>query len=169
MKKIVLTGPECSGKTTLSIEISKGFQLPLVSECARKYLSSINRNYNYQDLLQIARMQLDLETENIRKYENKKILICDTNLQVIKIWSFVKFAKCDPFIINNEDPKALYILCKPDFKWIYDPLREDKNNRDSLFELYKKDLVKNNRQFIIADGSIKRRIKMLNEKIKHML
>ena len=69
--------------------------------------------------------------ENKQKNENssKNILISDTNLQVIKIWSKVKYSKCNSFILKNQNPNALYILCKPDFKWIHDPLRENRKNR----------------------------------------
>ena len=58
------------------------------------------------------------------RHKENRILICDTNLQVIKLWSIIKFSKCDPFILKNQDKKALYILCKPDFEWTFDHLRE---------------------------------------------
>ena len=69
IKKIVFTGPECSGKSTLSKAIAKKMQLPLVEEYARQYLNSLGRNYIYSDLAQIAKGQLNAEKKAIYQIE----------------------------------------------------------------------------------------------------
>ncbi|MBF25083.1 MAG: hypothetical protein CMP49_00995 [Flavobacteriales bacterium] len=168
MIKIVFTGPECSGKTSLSKAIAKKFNLPIVPEFARLYLNKLNRNYNYSDLIKIAKGQLDLEIKT-EKNSDKKILICDTNLQVIKLWSLIKYSKCDSFIINHEDHQAHYILCYPDFKWQYDKLRENKYDRLEIFEKYKEDLVTSNRNFITTNGPIADRISLITNYIEQMI
>ena len=157
MKKIIFTGPECSGKTTLSREIAKHFSLVWVEEYARQYLEKLQRPYKYSDLKKIAQGQLQLENRT----KKNQILICDTNLQVIKLWSLIKFSKCDPFIINNQDTKALYILCKPDFPWTFDHLRENPQNREEIFNLYHQDLVENNMDFIVVKGNYNKRFQLI--------
>ena len=169
MKHIVFTGPECSGKTTLSKKISKKFKLPLVPEYAREYLKSIKQNYQYKDLNKIAKKQLELELEKSTQLNKKNILICDTNLQVIKLWSLIKYDKCDDFILQNQNKDALYILCKPDFKWEYDPLRENPLNRKNIFKRYQKELTENNLNFVTASGSIEKRINQLTRIINKFL
>ena len=164
--KIVFTGPECSGKTTLSNYIAKKFNLPLVPEYARKYLNDLKRDYLYSDLLEIAKGQINLENTISNK---QKILICDTNIQVIKIWSKIKFSKCHPFILKNQDKNAYYVLCAPDFTWQYDPLRENKNSRNMLFKEYQSELAFNNQKFIIAKGSIKDRKSLIENIVLKML
>ena len=164
MKKIVFTGPECSGKTTLSKEIAKHFNLVWVQEYARQYLKNLERSYNYSDLKKIAQGQLQLES----RHKENRILICDTNLQVIKLWSIIKFSKCDPFILKNQDRKALYILCKPDFEWTFDHLRENPSNREEIFNMYHKDLVENNMEFIVAKGSHNKRFQLISRLIHRM-
>tara|TARA_B100000902_G_C27183162_1_gene850004 strand:+ start:283 stop:792 length:510 start_codon:yes stop_codon:yes gene_type:complete len=164
MKKIVFTGPECSGKTTLSREIAKHFNLIWIEEYARKYLNKLQRSYKYCDLKKIAQGQLQLENRT----RKNQILICDTNLQVIKLWSLIKFSKCDPFIINNQDSKALYILCKPDFTWTFDHLRENPENREEIFNLYHQDLIENNMDFIIANGNHNERFQLISRLIHRM-
>ena len=62
MLKIILTGPESSGKTTLCTKLSKLFEISIVKEYAREYLDSLNRNYSYVDILLIAKNQIKLET-----------------------------------------------------------------------------------------------------------
>ena len=169
MKHVVFTGPECSGKTTLSTEIAKKFNLPLVEEYARSYLKNLNRAYEYSDLANIAKGQIDAENKQKNKNSDKKVLICDTNLQVIKIWSEFKYSKCDSFIIKNQNPNALYILCEPDFKWVYDPLRENPENRNNLFKLYEKDLLTHNRDFIVLNGSFNQRFSLLKNIISKLI
>ena len=87
IKKIVFTGPECSGKTQLSKQIAKHFGLIWVKEYARQYLNNLGRLYNYSDLKKIAQGQLNLE----KQYSNNDLLICDTNLQVIKYGVLLNF------------------------------------------------------------------------------
>jgi len=159
--KIVFTGPECSGKTTLSRAIADKLKIPWVKEYAREYLTHINRPYYYDDLYQIAKGQVKLEQKCIHKHPEKKIMICDTNLQVIKIWSQVKFKKCHPFILNHLEKNSYYILCSPDFEWKYDPFRENKNNRLELFNKYLFDLQKTKNNFIIARGNLEERINLV--------
>lgn len=161
MKKIVFTGPESSGKTTISESVAQKFNLPIVEEYARKYLTELNRAYIYDDLLEIAKGQLKAE----KKHSQSQLIICDTNLQVIKIWSQIKYNRCHSFILDNQDPNCFYLLCSPDFKWEYDPLRENKNNRYQLFEKYHEDLIKNQYDFKIIKGSHENRMKLVSDLI----
>jgi len=164
--KIAITGPESSGKTTLSELLNKYYKdSVLVSEFAREYLNKLNRKYQYSDLLKIAKGQK--EKELIEKKNNNKIIISDTTLQVIKIWSLEKYKKCDPWILNNEGIYTHHLLCKPDFKWKPDPLRENPFDRDRLFDIYLKDL--NKKPFTIVSGKKKSRFITAKKIIDHYL
>ena len=88
---------------------------------------------------------------------------------MIKIWSIVKYGKCDPFILENQDQQANYILCCPDFEWEYDPLRENQYNQMELFEKYHSDLVKNNYNFTIAQGRHEQRLSLVEKTIKQLM
>jgi len=169
IKKIVFTGPECSGKTTLSKAISTKLNIPLVKEFARDYLNNLKRKYNYNDLLKIAQGQLKLEQNCIDSHKNAKMIICDTDMQVIRIWSQIKYNQCNSFILQHQCTNTYYILCYPGFKWVYDPLRENKTNRIKLFEKYHADLQKKNNKFIIARGSHKDRMSYVIKEILKMI
>ena len=71
MHKIIVTGPESSGKTTLSKSLSKNLNGKLVNEFARNYLTKNNNTYNIENLLEIAQNQLKLENQK------SQIIICD--------------------------------------------------------------------------------------------
>ena len=150
MHKIIVTGPESSGKTTLSKKLSQHLKGKLVNEFARNYLSKKNNNYNFENLLEIARNQYKLENQK------SKLIVCDTDLITIKIWSEHKFGKCDTWTLDKisaqKKEQRIYLLCRPDLKWEYDPQRENKLDRDEIFNIYKKELKNLEHKFYIIEG-----------------
>ena len=145
--KIIVTGPESSGKTTLCNALSKHFNLPFSKEYAREYLNTLKRDYNPDDLLKIAKGQL--QTEN-------GLQILDTDLITLKIWSEYKYGSCDNWIltqIEKQKPEnRFYLLCSPDIPWQADKQRENPNNREELFEIYKQELDDLGHKYFIVEG-----------------
>jgi len=151
MNKIIIIGPECSGKTTLANDLSNALNLPVIAEYARDYISEIKYKYQQSDLIKIAKEQWRKE-----KSINQSLTIFDTDLITLKIWSEFKYKKCDPWIINKineqKDESRLYLLCNPDIKWEFDPQRENQFDRDKIFQIYKCELqTLNHDYFIIKD------------------
>jgi nicotinamide riboside kinase len=150
MHKIIVTGPESSGKTTLCKALSKHFNLPFSKEFAREYLDELGGDYKQDDLLEIAKVQLKSEL-------NSQLL--DTDLITIKIWSEYKYGSCDKWILSQiekqKTEKRFYLLCKADIPWEADPLRENPNNREELFELYKEELGNLGHNYFIVEGGNK--------------
>jgi len=146
MLKIIVTGPESSGKTTLCKELSKHFKIPFTKEFAREYLDVLNRDYNQDDLLKIAKGQLQAENG---------IQLLDTDLITLKIWSKYKYGSCDKWILNQvekqKSEKRFYLLCKPDIPWEADPQRENPNGREELFEIYKKEIESLGHDYFIVE------------------
>ncbi len=158
MIKIVLTGPESSGKTTLAKQLAEHFQSNYVQEYARQYLNELGRDYQKDDLVDIAKGQLELEA-TLEKQTNR-LLFCDTDLITIKIWSDYKYEETAPWILQQIDRKYydLYFLCAPDIPWEPDPLRENPDDRDALFEIYKNTLLEYNKNFVAVKGSMEERL-----------
>ena len=153
MKKIVITGPESTGKTTLGKQLSDYFQAPLVKEYAVEYLTKTGGKYSYRDLLKIAKGQIEAENRMIEQ-TGPNILISDTDLITIKIWSKVKFGKVSRWIMNTIRHRQYdyYLLCYPDIPWEYNPFRENPDDRDWLFELYEKELKKYKKNYTVIKG-----------------
>jgi NadR type nicotinamide-nucleotide adenylyltransferase len=158
MKKVVITGPESSGKSTLSKHLSESLFTPHVREYAREYLASLDRAYNKSDLSQIAKGQIDLEEDIV--CQTPSYLICDTDLLTIKIWSEYKYGSCDPEILEllKNNLPDLYLLSSPDFPWEQDDQRENPYNRDELFLVYQAEIVKLDTPYIILTGSESNRL-----------
>jgi len=158
MLKIIVTGPECSGKTTLCKTLSEHFNIHFSEEYAREYIDKLDRAYTQTDLLEIAKGQLQSDL-------NSQLL--DTDLITIKIWSEYKYGNCDKWILEKiekqKSEKRFYLLCKPDIPWEADPLRESPINRDDLFEIYNKELDYLEHNYFIVEG--RNRIQKAIEKL----
>ena len=145
--KIIVIGPESSGKTTLCNTLSKHFNLPFSKEYAREYLEKLNSNYTQDDLLKIAKGQL--QTEN-------GLQLLDTDLITLKIWSEYKYGSCDNWIltqIEKQKPEnRFYLLCSPDIPWQADKQRKNPNDREELFKIYKQVLDDLEHTYFIVDG-----------------
>ena len=130
---IVITGPESSGKTTLVNRLKTEYGIPVVLEFARTYLEQKQgQKYEFSDLEIIGRCQNIQEAE---AHKNYPLIVCDTDIITIDIWALEMFSKPISLANNNLDKKH-YLLCKPDIEWEADPLRENPNDRDRLFDLY---------------------------------
>ena len=107
-----------------------------VPEYARQYLELQGPEYEEKDIVVIARGQLENEIKAAA--ESSGFLFCDTEFTVLKIWSEVKYRRCDPWIIKMFEQHIydLYLLCDIDLPWEYDPLREHPEMRQELFERY---------------------------------
>lgn len=135
MFKVLITGPESSGKSFLSKALANHFNGIMVPEFSRQYLES-RSSYDESNLLEIAKGQYELEEKGVG--QNPDYLFCDTGQEVIMIWSSYKFQNIHP-LINEMHSKSCYdliLLCKPNIAWEPDVLRENPNDRNRLFELY---------------------------------
>ncbi|MCB0643623.1 MAG: ATP-binding protein [Phaeodactylibacter sp.] len=151
--KIVVTGPESSGKTTLAKQLAATLEVPWVPEYARMYLENINRPYTREDLKVIAEGQQALESGVLEQHP--PLIICDTDLLTIKIWSEVKYGSVDQSIHTDwlGDRVTGYLLCVPDIPWEDDPQRENPFDRDSIFNLYHTALTNAGKPFHLIKGT----------------
>jgi NadR type nicotinamide-nucleotide adenylyltransferase len=147
LKKIVVIGPESTGKSSLCEALARHYQTGYVPEYAREYLLQNGIRYKPEDLTVIARGQLALEHRQTAaaKAAGHKYLFIDTDMYVMKVWSEFVFGLCDPWILDQIAQRQYdaYLLCRTDIPWTSDPLREypDLESRDRLFHIYKDCLV----------------------------
>ncbi len=167
MRKIIVTGPESSGKTTLAEGLAKELQGLYVPEYARPILMLTGNRYEESDLLEIGREQLALERAG--EGLDPRWLICDTSMLVIKIWSEFMFGSVHRSVEQafNDNWVDLYVLCRPLEKWSPDPLRNDEHNRENLFNLYQSALDQSGKPYlVVADLVLEKRIKLIAEHLQ---
>lgn len=155
--KVVLFGPESTGKTTLAKELAVHYETEWVPEYAREYLQKkwdeSKIICELEDLLPIARGQIQLENELSDKAN--KILICDTDLLETKVYSEIYFNDyCDPALKSHalSNQYDLYLLTDIDVPWEKDDLRDRPFDREAMFDKFKAALEKYDRNFVILKG-----------------
>lgn len=160
-KKIVVIGPESTGKSTLSSQLSEYFHCPWVPEYAREYLLKNGMHYNYHDLLAIAKGQIGLEDKTMAQAKNGLIFI-DTNMYVMKVWCEFVFGKVHPWILEQISKREydLYLLCNTDLPWVKDELREypQHDTRKRLFDIYRELMAHQKVPFIEISGNYEQRL-----------
>lgn len=161
--KVVLFGPESTGKTTLSEQLAKYYNTTWVAEYAREYLQSKwdkeKKTCEPSDLLLIAEGQMKLENALSKNATN--LLICDTDLLETKVYSEAYYVGyCDPILEKYalENFYDLYLLTYIDIPWEKDDLRDKPNEREKMFLYFKETLEKYNKNFITLKGDKKERL-----------
>lgn len=168
-KKVAVIGPECTGKSALSEYLAGHFNTSWVPEYARGYLDNLVRPYQESDLITIAHGQLRVEDEFARTAGD--LLICDTNLYVIKVWSEFKFGRCDEEILNLIKTRHydLYLLTYIDLPWEEDPQREHPDQREELYSIYLQEMKNQPVPFVEIKGERETRRRTAVEAIEKLL
>lgn len=176
--KVVLFGPESTGKTTLSRKLARYYNSVWVPEYARDYLQNKWNNERKtcepKDLLPIAEGQMKLENELAKK--TNSVLICDTDLLETKVYSEAYYlGSCDPILEKYalKNKYDLYFLTYIDTPWEADDLRDKPEERKSMFEAFENELIKHKRPYVLLKGDKKKRLetavshinKLLNPKV----
>ena len=180
LKKIVILGPESTGKSTLCKQLAEHYKTIWCPEFAREYLLKHGMNYTFNDLLTIAKGQLTQEDEYEKSIVNGQrsmdsdrsshsplttyhpLLFIDTDMYVMKVWCEFVFGKCHRFILDQivERKYDLYLLCNIDLPWVKDELREypDLETRRRLYSIYKDIMVNQSVPWMDISGSCEERL-----------
>ncbi len=152
-KIIVITGAESTGKSTLTEELARHFNMPFIPELARSYIENLGRKYTYSDIEKIAELQI----EQLRKYRNSDypFIFLDTWLIVTKIWFEVIFKKEPAWLLHEirNTNINLFLVCNTDIPWIPDAVRENGGEmREVLNSMYIETISKLNYNYKIISG-----------------
>jgi NadR type nicotinamide-nucleotide adenylyltransferase len=169
MKKIVVIGPESTGKSTLCEKLANHYHSNWCPEYAREYLLAHGTDYTYDSLLTIAKGQVALEekhtreiTQNPGSAQSSQLLFIDTDMYVMQVWCKFVFGKVHSWILNqvNQRKYDLYLLCNVDLPWVKDELREypDLERREKLYNIYKEIMMNQPVPWVDIFGSYEERL-----------
>jgi len=185
LKKVVAIGPESTGKSSLCMQLAEHYNTLWCPEYAREYLTAHGMNYSYEDLLTIARSQVELEekydsqarsresgvkrqADGLTSHDSRltasrhSLLFIDTDMYVMKVWCEFVFGKCHQFILDQIAKRKydLYLLCNIDLPWIRDELREypEEGPRQKLYEIYKNIMQNQSTPWIEINGNYEQRV-----------
>ena len=188
LKKIVIIGPECTGKSILCKQLADHYNTAWVPEYAREYLINNGKEYRYEDLYKIGEGQIREEEITVKSIEqNYRIeriqnpssnpsgqpIFIDTDLYVIKVWSEFVFNKCDNRILSQIADRHydLYLLCNIDLPWVKDELREhpDLYSRQKLSHYYKDALINQSVPWVEISGNYEQRLQKAINAVESIL
>jgi nicotinamide riboside kinase len=192
--KIVVLGPESTGKSTLCQQLANYYNTEWCAEFAREYLLTYGINYTFADLETIAKGQLALEEEAVRivnsqwsmveenRFVNTNSLLTihhlplvflDTDMYVMKVWCEYVFNKCHTFILNEISTRKydLYLLCNIDLPWVQDELREypDEKPRQELYKIYTDILINQTTPWVEISGNNEQRLQAAVKAVDEIL
>jgi len=157
MRKICITGPEATGKSTLARTLAERWKSPWVPEYAREYLGAMKHPYSKDDLDAIVLGQCRSEEVRQLRSPGAPYLFCDTGPEVLWVWSAYKYGSVSPVIedLARSTHYDLTLLLDVDLPWEEDPLRETPaiEQRRELLQMYQDLLKKLNRPYHLVCGS----------------
>jgi NadR type nicotinamide-nucleotide adenylyltransferase len=151
--RIAITGPESTGKTSLTMQLAELYDTVYVPEYARQYLDKNGMQYTYNDVLKMAKGQIELEREMLSKAN--EILFADTDMIAYKIW--LEFYNWEvpkwmaDHIKNNQF--GLYLLTDIDIPWVADGQRANPNDREMIFHRFEEELENAEANYGIISGT----------------
>lgn len=157
VKKILITGPESTGKSTLARQLAEHFQTVYAHEYAREYIDQKGAWIEAADIPRIARGQLALEDGLLQKAN--RFLFCDTDLIATRIYSEHYLGSCPAEVIAaaNEREHDLNLLLDIDVPWVADPQRLEPWNREYFFNWFRRELEMRQRPYVLIRGDWRER------------
>jgi len=172
--KVVIFGPESTGKTTISQQLARHYNTVWVAEYAREYLqdkwNNTRKTCENDDLIPIAEGQIRLENDLAKRAD--KVLICDTDLLETKVYSQEYYGGfVDPKLDEaaKENHYDLYLLTYIDTPWEADDLRDRPELRKEMFDAFEKSLIDHNKNYILLKGTKQTRLNTAIQAIDKLL
>jgi len=152
MKRVVLTGSESTGKTTLAIRLAAHYGVEYVPEFVREFAARKQGPIDFADHGPIARGQIALEDE----YRSRAttLLVQDTNLLSTVVYCGHYFGKSPQWIVDAARDRApdLYLLCEIDLPWIADGIRDRGDRREEMQQLFRDAVTTSGASFAVIEG-----------------
>ncbi len=138
--KIVVTGGECTGKTTLARVLAERHDSAWVPEAAREAALAKSGLLGPEDVAPIARAHVaaaDAALEEAVRRERPAVFF-DQDLLSTVVYARHYYGECPPWIerLATERLGDLYVLCPPDLPWIPDPARDRGDRREEVHALF---------------------------------
>jgi nicotinamide riboside kinase len=144
MIRVVFTGSESTGKTTIATAVARHYGVEVVPEFVRTFAEQKGTPIEFSDHGLIARGQMALEDEYMARSHRADpahptpLMIQDTDLLSTVVYCRHYFGRCPAWIeeaVRARQPD-LYLLCGTDVPWIADGVRDRGHLRETMQRLF---------------------------------
>lgn len=158
MIRVVLTGSESTGKTTLASRIGTHYGVQHVPEFVREYAASKDGALDFNDHGPIARGQIALEDAAIARAD--AVVVQDTDLLSTVVYCDHYFGHCPQWIIDAARARRpdLYLLCEIDLPWVADGIRDRGHMREDMQNLFRVAVRASAGPYVVIDGDADQRL-----------
>ena len=150
--RIVLTGVENSGKSTLIKPLAERFNWPYILELCRENKEVLHGEETFKTLQELNILN-EKEVAKLLSHTNAKGIFCDTAILALDVWSELVFGK-EVSADNDQTESAvdLYLLCATLKEWEPDPIRlfPDYSNRVEVNELFREKLENRGLKYVFV-------------------
>ena len=156
VKRVCLLGGESTGKSTLTAALARTHSTTHVEEYGRTLWEEKGGHLVFDDLLAIAKRQIALEEEAAQRAVRH--LFCDTSPLTTLFYSHEMFGKADPALVAlAERPYDHVFLCAPDFDFVQDGTRRERDFREHGHQWYVNELARRGIDYITLTGNLEER------------
>lgn len=168
-KRIVITGPESTGKTELAKRLADYYKTTWVPEYGWDYVDRINRPLIKEDFINIARGHI--ESEDRLAEQSNRVLICDTDLMVTRFFSEIITGSCDNRIIELENQRRydLHLILDTDVPYVTHTQRNHPHLRAYFKDRFISELTTRNCPFKLVSGNWEERFRIAVDAIDVLL
>lgn len=140
VKRVVVIGPECTGKTTLARDLAVHFAAAWSPEYARAHAEAKAAPLTAEDVEPIARGQMAAEDEAAARRGG--LTVHDTDLVSTVVYADFYYGACPHWIVAASEARAadLYLLTAPDTPWESDRVRDRSGVRGALYVRFREAL-----------------------------
>ena len=135
--RVVLTGSESTGKTTLAHRLAEHYHTSVSREFVRAYAVQRGNQLGFADHGPIARGQMAAEDEAVTAADS--VVFIDTDLMSTVVYGEHYYGRCPAWIVDAAVERAadLYLLMDIDVPWVADPARDRGDRRPEMHALFR--------------------------------
>ncbi len=163
-KRVLIFGPESTGKTTLVAQLAARFGTSWVAEWAREMIAGRDNVVEESDIAAIVQGQMQREEEAALRCN--RVLFCDTDVATTTVYARHFYGRCEAWVQRLADERIhrydLVLFCETDIPWQHDPQRDARHARPEFRryfrDLFEAELKSRRLKYEIVSGSGEQRM-----------